>query len=417
VAVPELHVDVLIFGGGIAGLWTLARLRKEGYSCLLLESSALGAGQTIASQGIIHGGVKYALTGQASAASKAIAEMPGIWRACLRGEGEVDLRSVTVLSDHQYLWTAPGLLGRVGAFAASVSMRAGVERVPQESRPPLLQNASDVYRADEPVLDCKSVMRAFADSVGMYCRQSHQPKLKFDGDSRVESVVCQPTSPAASPQVVSVGAVVLAAGQGNQRVMSQLPFKLPLRQQLRPLHMVMLRNAPGPLFAHCVSASTTPRLTITSGRLGEEWVWYIGGRIAEEGVSRSRGAQIEAARAELFACLPELDFTHVRCATLRINRAEGVPSDAPESGEPRRPDAPTVASNGNVIVGWPTKLAFAPLFAREVVESLKRMGVDPSGETAKLSGVGARVAPARFPWEVVTKETDEVLCEVDVEWT
>ena len=69
---PQLHIDILIFGGGIAGLWTLARLRKEGYSCLLLESNSLGAGQTIASQGIIHGGIKYALTGQASAASKAL---------------------------------------------------------------------------------------------------------------------------------------------------------------------------------------------------------------------------------------------------------------------------------------------------------------------------------------------------------
>ena len=31
-------VDVAIFGGGIAGLWLLNRLRAEGYSALLLES-------------------------------------------------------------------------------------------------------------------------------------------------------------------------------------------------------------------------------------------------------------------------------------------------------------------------------------------------------------------------------------------
>ena len=58
-----LRVDIAIIGGGIAGLWMLSRLRKRGYSALLIESEALGSGQTICSQGIIHGGVKYSLQG------------------------------------------------------------------------------------------------------------------------------------------------------------------------------------------------------------------------------------------------------------------------------------------------------------------------------------------------------------------
>ena len=51
-----LPVDVVIFGGGAAGLWTLDELHRAGRSVVLLESGDLGAGQTIASQGIIHGG-------------------------------------------------------------------------------------------------------------------------------------------------------------------------------------------------------------------------------------------------------------------------------------------------------------------------------------------------------------------------
>ncbi|MFN3402304.1 MAG: FAD-dependent oxidoreductase, partial [Ferrovibrio sp.] len=39
-------VDVAILGGGIAGLWLLARLKRAGYSALLIEREALGAGQT-----------------------------------------------------------------------------------------------------------------------------------------------------------------------------------------------------------------------------------------------------------------------------------------------------------------------------------------------------------------------------------
>lgn len=413
---PELHVDVLIFGGGIAGLWTLARLRKEGYSCLLLESNALGAGQTIASQGIIHGGIKYALTGQQSAASKAIAEMPGIWRACLKGEGEVDLRGVKVLSEHQYLWTAPGLLGRLGGFAASASMRAGVDRVPHESRPELLRDAADVYKADEPVLDTRSIVCALADAVGEHCRHAHIPALTSTNGSSVESVTVPMAAPAAAFDI-RPRAIVLAAGQGNQRLMSQLPFAFPLRQQLRPLHMVMARNMPGPLYAHCVAASTTPRLTITSGKLGDEWVWYIGGKIAEEGVVRTPEAQIKVAREELRECLPNLDFARARFATLRVDRAEGVSADLADTGVPSRPDTPSVACAGNVIVGWPTKLAFAPLFARQVAEQVHRLGITPSGDASTPPPKGTRVRPANYPWEVSTQENDKCVVEIEVPWT
>ncbi len=409
-------MDVLIFGGGIAGLWTLARLRKEGYSCLLLESNALGAGQTIASQGIIHGGIKYALTGQQSAASKAIAEMPGIWRACLKGEGEVDLRGVQVLSEHQYLWTVPGLLGRLGGFAASASMRAGVDRVPQELRPEFLRDAADVYQADEPVLETRSILHALANVVGENCRCAHVPTLSSSNGSSVESVA---VPMAASSEAIDIHprVIVLAAGQGNQRLMSQLPFAFPLRQQVRPLHMVMARNTPGPMFAHCVAASTTPRLTITSGKLGDEWVWYIGGKIAEEGVARTPEAQIAYAHEELRACLPNLDLGRVPFATLRINRAEGVPANSADTDTPSRPDMPTVASAGNVIVGWPTKLAFAPLFARQVVEHVKRLAIAPSGNAPTPTHIGTRVLAAKYPWETSTQEHDKSVVEIEVPWT
>ena len=33
------EVDVIIFGGGIAGLWILNRLYSEGYNCVLIEKN------------------------------------------------------------------------------------------------------------------------------------------------------------------------------------------------------------------------------------------------------------------------------------------------------------------------------------------------------------------------------------------
>ena len=86
-----IHTDAVIIGGGIAGLWLLNALRRAGYGVVLLESHRLGSSQTLASQGMIHGGLKYALGGVPSRASETIASMPGRWRACLDGDGELDL--------------------------------------------------------------------------------------------------------------------------------------------------------------------------------------------------------------------------------------------------------------------------------------------------------------------------------------
>ncbi|MHA5864347.1 FAD-dependent oxidoreductase, partial [Pseudomonas aeruginosa] len=82
-----LSTDILIVGGGIAGLWLNARLRRAGYATVLVESASLGGGQSVKSQGIIHGGAKYALHGALTGASEAIADMPRRWRACLGSDG------------------------------------------------------------------------------------------------------------------------------------------------------------------------------------------------------------------------------------------------------------------------------------------------------------------------------------------
>ncbi len=89
-----MQVDVLIFGGGAAGLWLLDELARRGDRVLLLEAARLGAGQTIASQGIIHGGLKYTLQGALTPSAVQIREMPGLWRDCLAGRRLPDLRNV-----------------------------------------------------------------------------------------------------------------------------------------------------------------------------------------------------------------------------------------------------------------------------------------------------------------------------------
>ena len=69
-------------------------------------------------RGIVHGGLKYALGGKATAASRALAAMPARWRACLAGRGDIDLRGVPLLAEHMHLF-APEPSARVRLFFGS----------------------------------------------------------------------------------------------------------------------------------------------------------------------------------------------------------------------------------------------------------------------------------------------------------
>ena len=135
-----LDTDICIIGGGVAGLWLNARLRKAGYHTVLIERGALGGGQSVKSQGIIHGGIKYALGGKLNAATEAIADMPNRWRQCLTGEGELDLSGVRVLSQHHYLWSPGSLISNLAGFFASKALRGRVDQIKGKALPTVFNN-------------------------------------------------------------------------------------------------------------------------------------------------------------------------------------------------------------------------------------------------------------------------------------
>jgi glycerol-3-phosphate dehydrogenase len=366
------RVDVIILGGGIAGLWTLARLRAAGYRCLLLEPRALGGVQTLASQGIIHGGTKYALTGRLTGSSQAIAAMPGIWRACLDGGGELDLSRVRVLSEHQYLWSDASLGSQLAGFFAGKLMRSRIRPVSAGERPTPLQAPAfrgSVYRLEEPVLDTAALAAELARQLGEQTRLLERPEALELHAGQAPGLTLTPAG--GESLRIDCQRLILSAGAGNGPLLARLGWRQPA-QQLRPLHMLLLRGPLPPFFAHCLGPSANPRLTVTSYPAGaDEQVWYLGGEVAERGVERSTAQQIAAGRRELTALLPWLDQSDSRWATLPIDRAE------PAQPQGRRPDRCFVADRDGVLVAWPTKLAFAPELARQVLDRLQAAGVRP----------------------------------------
>lgn len=359
--------DAVIVGGGIAGLWLLRRLRDRGYRVVLLASTPLGQGQTLASQGIIHGGLKYALAGQLTRASEQIADMPARWSACLEGRGEIDLRSLAPHRVNCHLFAAAGTLGRLTSFLASRSLRGRVQALARSEFPAgLIDPGFDgsVHRLADFVLPVPELLRALVAPVADHAYTADALPALNDSVLSEQGVRLELAGGA-----ITARHLILAAGSGNAALLARLGLGYP-RMQRRPLAQVIVR-APDlpPLFAHCLTGirRPEPRLTITSHADEDSTLWYLGGQIATDGVGMDRNALVAHARSELSACLPWRDWSRADIDTLAIDRAEPLHSDG------KRPDeafATGTGPGGRCIVVWPTKLSLAPDLGDRVLRLL-----------------------------------------------
>lgn len=387
----RIRVDVAIVGGGIAGLWLLNLLRGRGYSAVLLERGAFGDGQTICSQGMIHGGLKYALTGALTGASEALAAMPARWRSFLDGRDEVDLRGVHVLSDRYYLWsTNDSMLGQLAGFLASKALHGRVRRLQRDAFPVPFDDPrfhGTVYELDDLVLDTPSLLARLADT---------QRGFTLRADVSAASVVRRPDDSIDAIRLrdcdITAERYVFAAGAGNEALLGTRSHVAPM--QRRPLHQLIVRaaNLP-PLYAHCIEriAGAQPRITVTShvDARGER-IWYLGGQLANDGVGRSDAQQTQHARTELAQCLPWIDLTNARFESLRIDRAE------PAQRGGRRPDDAFVATTANLLVCWPTKLALVPDLGDKVLAALS---IQPTQPSVEIAADFPRPHVADAPWD------------------
>jgi glycerol-3-phosphate dehydrogenase len=391
-----LHIDIAILGGGIAGLWTLNQLRNRGYSAVLFERCALGSYQTVGSQGMIHGGVKYALAGAWSGSSQTISAMPDVWRKCLAGQGKVDLRGCRVLSEHFYLWSSAALQSRVASFFASKLLRGRVRKLGAGEYPAALADpafSGEVYRLTDLVVDVPSLLdtlaRAQRDAI--FAIDWQHASLHREGRRAVLAL---------ADCTVVPERLLLTAGAGNESLIEALGSRSPPMQR-RPLQQVLVRHEfPESFYGHCMGGNPSPRLSISSHRcLDGRPVWYLGGDLATAGADDEPEGLIDRARAELRELMPWIDFGRTDWATLRLDRAE------PRQSALVRPDCAFVGSLDsvdNALAAWPTKLTLAPDLADQIERQLVAANVLPRHrpDPAPLAGLG-RPPVASAYWDTL----------------
>jgi glycine/D-amino acid oxidase-like deaminating enzyme len=403
--------DVVVLGGGIAGLWTLHELCAAGYDALLFESRALGQGQSIQAQGIIHGGGKYALRRVADRASiHAIREMPTRWLRHREGALLPTLSAARVLSPRCWLWLPRhSWSARVEAWGLMPLLRYGgllaVPPVPRpmEEWPPVLRGrALRAYSMDEPVFDTGSVLECLAAALPGRV-------LLYDAGAEAQAVqVSCETSGAVTElrlrppgreeaQVLRPRAVVLCAGAGNEILLRRLGISEPLMQR-RPLRMLLARGRLPELFGHCVQGGRT-RLTVTSFELADgRRVWQLGGELAERHADDDDGAALHrAAMRELGKVLPGLALSGLELSSYSALRAEGRHQGGARPGGVQLRRVRT-----NVFAAWPTKWALAPILAAQIRREIGAI-LPPTGSSARTVPFPRWPRPpvAAFPWEQV----------------
>lgn len=384
-------VDVLVVGGGIAGLWVLDALRRVGYGALLVEKGALGVGQTIQSQGIVHGGGKYGLRRARDVeAAQTLAGMPARWLACLEERATPDLSAATIRSRACLMWVpkrGPGdqLSKAPRSLASGEGLPAMLDVLPASEWPEVLRGSALEIRAmAELVLDMGSVVAALLAQHHEHVLRIPDVVLKLHkGEVSLDGNALRP------------GAVVLAAGAGNEALLEQIGAT-PRRMQRRPLTMFLLRGSLPELYGHCVVEGRT-HLTVTSVRPESgKVVWQIGGEIAEctSDVTDLAAARVRAV-ADVRRFLPDLDLDGAEVASYSAIRAEAA------TGGRRRPSGvhvERVHRQPTVLAVWPTKFALAPLLADQVVARLAAV-VPATGTLPSRLSMGGEVRVAVPPWE------------------
>jgi glycine/D-amino acid oxidase-like deaminating enzyme len=376
-------LDVLIIGGGIAGLWLLDDLRRAGYRVLLIEKDALGSGQTVASQGMLHSGLKHALAGRLGTYADALNGMTATWRACLSDAREPKLGRVSLRGQYTLCWRVGGIASAVTQLGARLGLRADVRRVVPGDRPmPLTGCPGDVLRLEEQVLDPSSLLETLAARNFPFLRSGTVRHASFDPTGNVRDIVVSDDDRLAT---MKARHVVLTAGAGNEDLRRAFGRSDGAMRRL-PLPILVLEGDLPTLNGFCMNG-TKAQVVVTTQRTHERHaVWQVA-------CERAEGIPSDEFKAfafrELQHALPGFGWPTVSTRMYLADRAEPVVSD-------HRSNDAYAALEGNVITAWPTKLVLAP----RLTERIRALLPPPSGVADSSAGMDDWRRPpiARFPW-------------------
>jgi len=374
--------DIIIFGAGIAGLYIANVLDNLGYNFLLIEKNKIGGIQTLASQGMIHGGQKYVLQGKVTNHGAEVSKMPKRWDSCFAGDGEIDLSAVNFLSNSQLMFPAGSIFSNLVVFAAAKAVNGKTTKLTAEKIPQVIKR-NPVYEMQEKVVDIKSLVAVLSEKIKDKIFKGDVEKISSDGSVRVSAIE------------LKAKLIISAAGLGNEDIFKKLHLDKNKYTQRRPLCQIMVKDMNYKLYGHGVVESPKPRVTITSHSSldNNKYIWYLGGNIAEKTVNMSDDEALIFAKNEMQDIFPDIEWNKKQWALWRGDRAEPLDSKG------QLPSSAYIHREENILIVWPTKLTFAPALSDMVLEHLKLNDITPSKGEENINLPIAKMG--KYTWENV----------------
>jgi glycine/D-amino acid oxidase-like deaminating enzyme len=360
-SIPQLRLDTLVIGGGMTGLWALDHLLRSGHRTALLESHALGSGETIASQGVIRSG----FSGSSHRRGRKD-EHRRRWREALAGEKPPALTRTRLRSDYCHLfWPSPrrGLKG--------VSWRRGRHDrngsiIPVDERPAILQSCPGrVIRIDEQVIEPTTLVQDLAD-------RNRPALLKIDAGSGLEfdpspgtgfGVVRLLNPQTGEPLDIACTHLVLAAGCGNDSLRNHLG--LGAAQTIgRRDRLYMARGSLTSLNGHAMQPGRETMTITSTWDCGDQVIWQIGGPGIRAFRHLDRPAAHHAVAQRLGTILPGVDLSSMVVRSYDVDRVR-------RRSWRRLPPSGFLQRSGSVTTIWTPPLALLPAVVDHLVDSLE----------------------------------------------
>ena len=372
----------VIIGSGIAALWCANYLQNSGHQVIVLEKGDIGGGQTIASQGMIHGGTKYSLDGVLTKASISISDMPNTWLEALNGNGIVDLSESKVNAYYQVLWSADSLQSKLLSFFGSKAMSSKMKPIDKNEHPAFSSKdfKGSLFRLNELVVDVRSVISNLAKNLDGKIIKATGKKILYSKD-RVVGIETNIGK-------LNCDELILAAGEGNEQILKNSDIKsFPMQKRPLAMGLVYMNKKIPDIYGHYLGSSSRPKITISTHYINEKQVLYVGGEVSESGINLVDEEQIMQIDKSLREALSWIDLDIEKIKVLRINRAE------PKNKKVLKPDSFFIGRKKGLMVCWPTKLAFAPAVAKEIASSVK---ITKSKKIQAFQTVDAKISG--YPW-------------------
>lgn len=386
---PTADADIVIIGGGVAGCWLMHRLRQQKYRAILIERQSLGGVQTIASQGIIHSGLKYAL--QNPRRMRQLKQTSQHWGLSLKNRRLPMLGDAKLLSADCLLWSGPRRRSRAFAALANALAADRARKLRTDEYPEIFDEdfAGNIYSMETPVIDMPSLMRAISAPHEKFMFQVADCRLHSDG----RQVSLEISTEEGEQHRLKPRMCVLAAGAGNAKLLDEAGEGSPV-MRTAPLRQLMVHaeNLPE-LHGHYLEPGRGPQLTITTHRNADnQAVWYIGGALAAN--CRNEAAGVLMLRTSMARLFKDDPLRNARFKMLEFTRAEPVLRNG------RGMDGFVEFSKrlSNLVTVWPVKLTLTPSLTPKLMGGLRQRELHPEDDAPApdLSLPAPPVAAA--PW-------------------